>query len=1530
MRVIDKPQPPQKRPPKPTQQGAAAVGAAMSPPPKFEPHGDPPHPVLQKYGFNGGIHSFNEHVDRVVAAHRRALGYDPPPGVVLDVVRSPLDLHHYDTLFPGSNRVSRLNRLMSDYTTKNPDFKERSPENLMQGMSEAAKQGPKQLSAFFKENHDDLTEIYKDPAYKNKIIKSTLQAYHEESSGVEGGGFLDTLKAVGKFGGKATTQIAQGLTVGPALAMYEEGRAGYHDVGAVVHGNVPTHLVKTNVKMGKMAWQGFNYDLAHPGDRPGYLFLDVIGAGGVAGSLVTRVGRAATAESAGEAAQALVRRPVAGTVALRKGGHTEQALLSENPTVAAVQRVVAHQKNKRMQARFDGTDVPGGLGPIARSLRANRVIGKMLDPSTSPFSGEASLRREMNARKRTESVLLMEPKRELERVAGWSINSAPVIGSVLRNLPQSARKGLTVGEQKALQVITLDDPNPLQTWRQFHNNMIQWGIGDARSHRAQLTALNMAEKALKNPSKRFKLAIDATYRAIETQERIKKENLGLNPETADKRVIAYGEVVRSGQKVGESDLPTERMSERSAYIPSFQKGKGPRRVSEAGQYAELRQAGSGFGPGRDLPELKHEFTGESIRAGDFRIDTTNLVGETFGRTVRLATIRKDHVNLWSAATDTPRSVYDRPIRSATSVPSELKKILQEVDQGQVTAKDVANLHPEHVKELLDFLYPGKERDDGTWAVPDELKGKVKWVSQQHMDSFRPPIKSGFKTVGQVINEPFRDITLFARLAYALNAVSNAGMVLLQQGHYAPANFLKATYARKIYGDNLTDTIDALVGQSKSKSFAPDFDHVLLKAGRQMAYAWNKVADQGFRRAAIIHELERKGIKGKAALQKALVDDIAGNLDSVNEARRRANKAMVEFDNLTWTEREILRNWVFVYPWVSRSLVWSVRSILEHPVKVNILAHIGGQDIQEHPEIYKYVPEWFKQTGYVPVGYAKDGSPKVINPTSINVFTTLQQMVGLGEALTTEGGQPSSFNAAQNLFGPAITFGIHAATGRDDYGNPYPGPDLVGAAKDLLVGLPQESAMARAKKAKNQPALKPFDITDRRSIMERQNEALHRSVFSPGWLGGYGMLISGGMTDRAIDQQALISRYWQERPGAERHKLEMTLIRKALKMQGDLLKTPVPAEVSKAVDLAGARTWAYQQETKKLNRTPTPKEQAAIDIRVLAENGRITGPQRKTLEAKLNSFEDPTDVRRFKDHVNEVYGGAQDLRQWDSDVRFVASFNKTTLQAKFGVLRASKLTDMVTTPGSQDDLHEAGRMALKYVHKARQKVHELDNNPDSTAVSAEIRAWQDSQDHPLVVNGKRVAPSPVRLLWATQTEKERQNHLSSLTNAAWEHMSNFDKELMGKKVAPHTSEAYAALEQVKSEYRKKNPGSTITRDQVDGFMKELNKMPYYKGVLEDYFFARKPKVERFELLRPYRQMPERVKSKFDTYIGNYAKQFAKATKSGNYDKGAISGTWKNYISDSILPWLKDPEQRDIWAWVQNHGGVSFLTGLPTNG
>jgi hypothetical protein len=134
MRVIDKPQPPKK---KPAAQGAATVGAAVAPPPpkpKFPPHQQPVHPALQKVGFNGGIHEFNQHVEQVTNAHHHAFGYDPPPGLVLDIVRSPLEPEQYSTLFPGTARRNRINKALGDYRTQSPEdhYLQRPHDGMLQ------------------------------------------------------------------------------------------------------------------------------------------------------------------------------------------------------------------------------------------------------------------------------------------------------------------------------------------------------------------------------------------------------------------------------------------------------------------------------------------------------------------------------------------------------------------------------------------------------------------------------------------------------------------------------------------------------------------------------------------------------------------------------------------------------------------------------------------------------------------------------------------------------------------------------------------------------------------------------------------------------------------------------------------------------------------------------------------------------------------------------------------------------------------------------------------------------------------------------------------------------------------------------------------------------------------------------------------------------------------------------------------------------------------------------------------------------
>lgn len=1503
-----------KKKPQPELISEHGAGQQPNRKPAFKGHDEPPNPVLKHAGFLGSILDFNDHVQAIADAHQRTFGYLPPPGLTLDIAKSSVGIHEYPKMFPAINkRVLQLGDVASSDAQEKQQFLSAYEQAKTIGITAKLK--------FLHEHEQQLHDYMEDPEFKKEFARAYLRG--EKGYVVRQASLFNPtiFSAIADMAAKGVGQVAAGLTVGPALAAYEEGKAGYHDVGAVVHGNLPTSLVKTNVKLGKSAWNGVKYDVTHPGDAPGFLFLDAFGLVSAGAGVATRIGSATAAGTLRGAAGELVRRPRGGTVTLRKGGHAEEALLSENQLVAAVQKAVAGEKNKRMQKRFAGSDMPGGVGPIARMLRANDMLDKLLDPSTSPLSGEASLRREMQARKRTEQILLMEPKLELDRVAGWSVTAAPILGRVFERLPETARRGLTLGEQKALQVVTLDDPTPLATWRSFHEKMLDWEIGDPASHRAQLSALKLAEKALKNPRKRFKEALALTYEAINRQEKIKVEELGLNPDTANRRVIAYGEVVRSGEKVGESALPAERLSEHSAYVPSFAKGKGPRRVSDRGPFFEMREAGYGYSPGRDLAELKHEFTGDSIRAGDFRVDTTNLVGEAYSRTVRLATIRNDHRRLWSAATETPRSLYDRPIRDTTSVPPRLKKVLDEIEQGQVTGRELESLHPGQVDELFKFLYPGKQLENGRWVI-NEPVDEVKWVSAQHLESFRPPLRTKAKLIGQVINEPIRDATLFARLAYALNAVSNAGMLVLHQGHHAPPNLARALFARKMYGDRVTNMLDALVGQSKSRSYAPDFDHVLLKAGRAAAAVWNKVADQAFRRAAIIYELQRKGFKTKEQLESALFDK--KHLDAVSEAKRRANKAMVEFDNLTWYEREVLRNYVFVYPWVSRSLVWSLRSIVEHPVKVDILAQIGAEDIREHPDVFDKVPDWFKKTGYVPVGYDSQGKPKIINPTSINVFTTLQEMVSLEEALMVEGGEKSSFNSAAGLGGPFATFALHAITGRDDFGNPYPGGDVVGAAKEVLVGLPQVSARERANK-KNPPE-KGLDLTDRATLVHREKAALHRSVFSPGWLGGYGMLVSGGMTNRTIDPEAVAARYWAEQPAAARHKHEMGLVRKGLGLQADLLKEKLPADVTSAVNLAGKRTWAYQQLTKELGRTPTPKEQAEADLRVFAQAGRISTAKATRLRAQLAKLDDPTQISRFKDSVVERFGHARALRDWDADVRLVASFKKDTLEAKLSILRSQGLTDMHTTPGTQEELYQAGRQMLQYARQARAKVQALDNNPNPAA-EAELRLWQDEQDHPLRVNGKRVAPSPVRLMWSTQTAKEKQTHIASVLNRTWRGLSNFDKELLGQKRPLSVARGWARLAEIEAEYHKQNPGSNIAEDQRLSAVKQMERYDLYRGILKDYLFSREPKIRRLEMTKQYQQMGPKIRGQFDRFIGGQAKVFATALKSGNYSNGELRDVWKNYVSTSLLPWLKQPEQRDLWGWVDAHGGLGFLNTLP---
>ena len=60
---------------------------------------EPPVPVLQKHGFNGGINAFNGRVQTAYDAYQKAYGSPPSAGLVFDLAKSPVHTDDFQHMF---------------------------------------------------------------------------------------------------------------------------------------------------------------------------------------------------------------------------------------------------------------------------------------------------------------------------------------------------------------------------------------------------------------------------------------------------------------------------------------------------------------------------------------------------------------------------------------------------------------------------------------------------------------------------------------------------------------------------------------------------------------------------------------------------------------------------------------------------------------------------------------------------------------------------------------------------------------------------------------------------------------------------------------------------------------------------------------------------------------------------------------------------------------------------------------------------------------------------------------------------------------------------------------------------------------------------------------------------------------------------------------------------------------------------------------------------------------------------------------
>jgi hypothetical protein len=116
--------PPQKTPPTPVYAGTVAATpqprspgaiktAAEPAAPQvapIKPPVEPPQPALANVGFHGGIQEFNQRVQQAHDTFTTIHGYDPPPGLVLDIARSPLMPEQFSPLLQPASQLATQHR----------------------------------------------------------------------------------------------------------------------------------------------------------------------------------------------------------------------------------------------------------------------------------------------------------------------------------------------------------------------------------------------------------------------------------------------------------------------------------------------------------------------------------------------------------------------------------------------------------------------------------------------------------------------------------------------------------------------------------------------------------------------------------------------------------------------------------------------------------------------------------------------------------------------------------------------------------------------------------------------------------------------------------------------------------------------------------------------------------------------------------------------------------------------------------------------------------------------------------------------------------------------------------------------------------------------------------------------------------------------------------------------------------------------------------------------------------------------------
>lgn len=1538
------PVPLKKKQPQPPLKPAAPVK------PELKPPNGPLVPALQQIGFHGGIGDFAQNVVKVVQDHQARFGYTPSAAAVLQQATQtqPPKVEPVNPVLDNPGRL--LNGLLGNARAGAYDqfmqmhgaqINELLSNPATKGQAAAALTQAKQIDAMSRKQAaggdigDVAVGLYVHaPTRAAKFAARTGYALGQDTAALTEWGATGGRKGSASFGhledvAPAVAQVVKGFVYSP-VGLYRIAAAAHQDLAALDPTN-PKHLGQSDTSFKHLRAIGgslvdqFIQDLNHPGDNAGNLFLDGLAVGSLGVGTVTRLGRFGGAIAEGEglrAAAAAARAPhPLRTYTLSKDGIQAQIRLPQNPLF----RTAAEWYLDNAQARLDrktgvGTPVATDLfgNPMDRLLPGGSLSAKARAWADehrlqrfNPLGTERFIGRAYSIQKQNEYAALSAANVLLHDIAGSSVRQTRMATLI----PDRVMKGLTPAESKALEVLSWDltkGTDPFTRARQVAEFVVNGGLGDdpvLRSNwRKQLRLIDQAKKAYDNPRPRLLHALDVVREVTAQQELLKGElPYGLAAQTAENRIVRQGALVQhfedlaprlaAGEevfrtaphggveaKIGEQWVPLNRNSPDSWYYKVQQKGKPQQRIGQG----FARVGDTGLSPATTPSELKHYYTGDAFIRGDYRIDVHNLAGEQLAKTARAFVQWTTWKDAWNHGIKQQRPGYI-PVRDVRDMPDELRRAFQQFEDEHIDVREAAAL-PEDVLN---------------WLSPKTAEGKnVRWVDPLLFGNAirrMPPTGAGAKAAARV-NDALRPVIFYASPKYMLNALGNYGMLWLDQGFgRSYTNLLRAMQLDKTLSPEDLARVKAHVGVGRSESYvSPRSGHI----NQALAEFWSKMTDEKFRYASWIHYARAKGYETPADWHSLLTDKT--HASDLNDVNRRANEALVVFDRMHPWEKAALRNFIFVYPWQRGAFLWSFRTLFEHPAKSALLATLG-QDAYNDETWLKHATEWVKRAGYIPLDWSPDGSKvHVWSSMSFNTFQTLADV----EQTLAAAVKGDKYASTGDLLGPPGQFAVHALTGRDQYGNQYPGSQIAGALRDTVGIIPQIAAAKNAMKKKPGGPTK-LDIENLNALVTQENKLIKEVATQPGALGGFGRLIWGA--DSWLNMPAIAARYWRDAPPAERHKHEMQLVAKMLKAQGEFLNQPVPQDVRRAVKLQGEYAW-YVKQRLLADQIDAPSEKQALAWKIdfYRQQGVIDQQTADQLHRDTANLKGP-DIKAASAAVDVKYGHADAYAQWHDDVH---RQNGAITNFDF---RMSQLNRVGVAPKRVYKADPAQKLAYARAYVAyvngRQKL------VDNKATQEQLRLYDDLHDKP--VDG---LPSVTRFALTEGTTNEITKRTAGNVNAAWSSLSRAEKAALGVDTSEAVSNGWHFYNRFVKAVREQ--GGSVNRAQKLGMAKVTQQQ--YPGFMQDWLYSHRSKAERFQLTPFYRDMPER--ELFDQAVLAPARRISAAivqAEKNGIPKAQKNGRelWHAYLDETLLPWLREhPELRREIAPL----GAGFLRGLVNRG